>query len=259
MATSEDTSYPLALRRVDERRGRRDGEQRIPSLSEVRRRQQELAETGGLLTVGYQVVLLTELDARLNELFPVYQRTGQAMVRDLAEHQDRIEQAETALRRAEVRVEAAGAALTPEELRPRNPEEERWDPETLRNRREVERSRRIRAARDQVEKPRRHLAQRRAERVAARRGWDEAMAEFGSRARGLKEQYQRRMATYVDALARSHPDGRTLYPLLSVPDIPLPEWVPEALVPDEQTASTGGITASTGGKGETEEATAPAA
>lgn len=237
----------MALRRLDERRGRRDGEQRIPALAEVRRRQQELRQTGGQLTVGYQVVLLAELAGQLNALFPAYRRTGQEMARDIRQHRNRIEEAAQKLRRTEDRLDAAAAALTPEELRPRNPEEERWDRETLHNRREVERSRRIRKAQDAVHPARNHLNQRRAECAAAERRRDEAMADFGIRAQRLKELCQRRIATYVDALARSHPDGRTLYPLLSMPDIPLPEWVPETLVPDEPTRA--------GVKGEEEAAT----
>ena len=61
MVAGADTSYPAPLQRDDRRRGRLDGEQRIPSLTEVRRQQHELAESGGRLTVGYQVVLLAEL------------------------------------------------------------------------------------------------------------------------------------------------------------------------------------------------------
>jgi chromosome segregation ATPase len=231
VATTEHTSYPLTLRRLDEDRGRRDGVRRTPALAEVRRRQQELRETGGQLTVGYQVVLLTEMGGELNALFPAYQRTGQAMLRDIRQHLDRIEEAERRLRRAEDRLSTAEAALTREELLPRNPEEEGWERETLRNRREVERSRRIGRAQDAVDAARDHLNQRRAECTAAERRRDEAMADFGLRAQRIKELYQRRIATYVDALARSHPDGRTLNPLLSMTDIPLPEWVPEILLP----------------------------
>jgi hypothetical protein len=233
MVASPDTSYPVSLQRDDERRGWQDGEQRIPSLAEVRRQQQGLKETGGQLTVGYQVVLLAELNERLNALFPLFQSAGQAAAHEISEHSDRVGEAQDELRRMQERLGVAAAALTPDELRPRNPEEERWEPETVRNRREVERTRRIRRAQNALDIARDHLKQRRVERAAAVRGRDEALAAFGVRARRLVELYQRRIAAYLDSLARSHPDGKTLYPLLSLPDIPLPDWVPKTFAPED--------------------------
>jgi DNA repair exonuclease SbcCD ATPase subunit len=233
VAAIEDTSYPLALQRLDRLRGQRDGEKRTPALAEVRRREREMKATGEQLTVGYQVVLLAELDAELNALFPAYQRAGQSMRRDISRHHDRIADTEEDLRRAEERLEKAAAALTPEELRPGSPQEERWDEQTLRNRREVARARRIRRAQEAVEALREQLKQRHAECAEAERRREEALTNFGNQARRLKEIYQRRMATYVDALTRSHPDGKTLNALLSMPDIPLPQWVPNIVIPDE--------------------------
>jgi hypothetical protein len=233
VVTSEDVSYPVSRRRDDERRGRQDGEQRIPSLAEVRRQQQELKETGGQLTVGYQVVLLAELNERLNALFPLFQSVGQAAAHEISQYDDRIGEAQDEVRRMQERFGAAAAALTPDELRPRNPQEERWAPERLQNRREVERARRIRRAQVALDTARDRLKQQRVERTAAARRRDEALTAFGVRARRFVELYQRRIAAYLDSLSRSHPDGRTLYSLLSLSDIPLPDWVPKALVPDD--------------------------
>ena len=228
-----DTSYPAELQRDDQRRGRLDGEQRIPSLAEVRRRQQELTETGGQLTVGYQVVLLAELGEKLNELHVAYLHLGRVAATELSRHDERIEQAREEVRRAEELLRAASAPLTPEELLPRNPEEERWAGEMLRHRREVARSRRILRAQQGLDQVRDLPERRRAERAAAVRQHQEAASGPGIRARRTVELYQRRIAEYLSALAQSHPDGRTLYPLLCLPSIPLPGWVTESSpIPD---------------------------
>lgn len=239
MTTFEDTSYPRALRRTDERRGRRDGEQRLPSLAEVRRRQQELGQGTQHVTVGYQLVLLAELDGRLSALFPAYQRIGQETARDIRQHRARVQDAARRHSRAEADVTAAKAALTSEELRPRNPQEERWSQEMLLSRREVARATRIKRAQRAADAARDQLHQRQVECAAAERRRDEALAEFGIQAQRLKELFQRRIATYVDALAQAHPEGRTLYPILSVPDLPLPDWVPTATLIEDSTPTGG--------------------
>ncbi|GHJ48966.1 hypothetical protein Cs7R123_63080 [Catellatospora sp. TT07R-123] len=233
MATSEDMSYPEKLRREDERRGRQDGEQRIPSLSEVRRRQQELKDSGGRPALGYQVVLLAELHSLLDALHPQFQGTSRSAAHEIGRIGDRIAAARADVQRLEERLGTASAVLTEDELRPRNPEEEGWRPERLRSRREVERARRARLARESVDAGVRRWDQLRAEHTEAVRRRDEALAAYGVRARKLVELCQRRMATYLDALARSHPDGKTLYALLSVPDIPLPSWIPEIAEPGD--------------------------
>jgi hypothetical protein len=185
------------------------------------------------------VVLLAELNQQVNAIFPSYQRSGQAMLRDLAQHRERIAEAERQVSRAQDRLDEAAAPLTPEELQPRNPEEANWDSSTRSNRREVERSRRIRRAQDARDAARDHLHQRQAECRAAEVRRDEAMAEFGLRAHRIRELYRQRIATYVDALARSHPDGRTLYPLLSLPEVRLPDWVPATDVTDGPSPRSG--------------------
>lgn len=237
MVATVDTSYPASLQRADQRRGQLDGEQRIPSLAEVRRRQQELAETGGRVTVGYQLVLLTELGEKLNELHVAYLRLGQTAARELNRCDERIEQARDAVLRAQERLRAAGVPLTPEELLPRNPEEERWADEMLRHRREVARSRRVLRAQEELEQSRDLVERGVAERAAVARQHEEAASGPGIRARRTVELYQRRIAEYLSALAQSHPDGRTLYPLLAVPSIPLPGWVTESSPTPDDTGS----------------------
>jgi hypothetical protein len=217
----------VTLRRDDERRGRSDGEQRIPSLAEVRRLHQELQESGGQVTVGYQRVLLGEFNGELDGLVAAYDRTVQAIEREITQHTDHIEEATELVERARAGRTAAGAPLTEDELRPRNFEEERWRPSTLRNRREVERSRRVRQAQGALDAARDQLRKRKSERTAAVRRRGEDLTGLGGRARGLKELYERRMTVYADALARIHPDGKTLYPLLGAPDIALPSWIPD--------------------------------
>src|SRR4051812_18225236 len=175
MVATADPSYPQSLQRDDRRRGRLDGEQRIPSLSEVRRRQQELRETGGQLSVGYQVVLLAELSEKLRELESTFRQAARAATGELARHDERIDQAVEDMGRAADRLRAAGEPLTAEELLPRNPEEERWEQRTVRNRREVARIRRIAAAREGVEQARALVEQRRGERADALRQHQEAM------------------------------------------------------------------------------------
>jgi hypothetical protein len=228
MATSEDVSYPEDARRDDVRRGREDGEQRIPSLAEVRRQQQELKEGGGgHLTLGYQVVLLAELQGRLDALHPQVLGVGQSADHEIGRIGDQIVAARNEVQRLLERLATASATLTEDELRPRNPEEERWKPERIRSRREVERARRTRRAQEEWDGAVRRRNDLYAQRKETIRRRDEALATIGVRARRLIEVYQRRISTYLDALARSHPDGRTLYALLGVPDIPLPSWVPE--------------------------------
>lgn len=227
MVATSDASYPAQLQREDQRRGQQDGEQRIPSLTEVRDRQRELRETGGQLTVGYQVVLLAELSGKLKELELATRQSGRAALLDFSEYDTRIDQAAKDVGRMADRLRAAEAALTTEELLPRNPEEERRDERTLRNRREVGRARRIARAREIVEQAHDLVEQWRGERAAAVRQYQQTVAESADRARELIELYQRRLAEYVSALALHHPDGRTLYPLLSVPEIQLPAWITE--------------------------------
>ncbi|MET7423395.1 hypothetical protein [Dactylosporangium sp. NPDC005555] len=222
MATTEDTTYPALLRRGDELRGRRDGEQRIPALSEVRRLTQE---SGGQVTVGYQKKLLADCDGEIHALYPMFQRTGREAAQQLAQLAGHIVEARDDLRRRQEDVTAAGAALTDDELRPRNPEEQTWDPPKLRDRREVARSRRIKLAQEAAEAARDRLRQWRAQHADAVRRRDEALAGFVVQARRIAELHHRRIATYLDALARTHPDGRTLYPLLTLPEVPLPAWV----------------------------------
>jgi hypothetical protein len=237
MVATADASYPVSLQRDDRRRGERDGEQRIPSLTEVRRRQQELAGTGEPLTVGYQIVLLAELGEKLAELHEAYLRLGRAAAVELSRCDERIARARQDVLRVRERLAAASAPLTPEELRPRNPEEERWPDERLRHRREVARSRRILRAREALEHALDHVERRRHERAAAVRQHHEAASEPGVRARRAVELYQRRMAEYLSALARTHPDGRTLYPLLTLPPIPLPGWATESPQTPDDTRS----------------------
>ena len=227
MTATWETSYPATLQRDDRRRGRLDGMQRTPALAEVRRQQQELQATGGQLTVGYQAVLLAELSEQLNELRTLYLRKNEAMALELSQYDDRIEQAGREVERMQERVAAATAALTPEELLPRNPEEERWTPATVRNRREVARARRAMRAQEALDNAYDELARHRYERVAVVRRHQESSGGPAIRARRLAELYQRRMAGYLSALAQHHPEGRTLYPLLSMPEIPLPDWVTE--------------------------------
>jgi hypothetical protein len=229
MVATLDTSYPDSLQSADRRRGKRDGEQRIPSLAEVRRRQEQLAGTGEPLTVGYQVVLLAELNERLTELLVTHRRAGKAAELQLRAHDDHIRQAEHDARRAAGRLEEMRAELTPDELLPRNREEERWTAEMLRHRREVARARRIARAQDDVDRACERVEQEVARRAAAARQHEEAAAAQAAQARRLIELYRRRMAEYVDALAGTHPDGRTLYPLLSLPQVPVPPWVTEIL------------------------------
>lgn len=239
MVATVDTSYPASLQRDDRFRGRQDGEQRIPSLSEVRRRQQELAETGGQLTVGYQNVLLTELGAKLDELHIAYLRLRQAAAAELSRCDEQIELARKEVQRAEEALRAASAPLTPEELLPRNPEEERWASEMLRHRREVARSRRTLRAQAELDQARDVVERRLAERAAVVRRHEEAAPGPGIRARRTVELYQRRIAEYLSALAQSHPDGKTLYPLLAIPSIPLPDWVTESSpIPDDAGAKS---------------------
>ncbi|MFI6232711.1 hypothetical protein ACIBD9_04005 [Micromonospora sp. NPDC050784] len=228
MVATPDMSYPAPLQRDDRLRGRLDGEQRIPSLAEVRRREQELAETGGQLTVGYQVVLLAELSQKLNELHVAYLRMGQALALELSRCDERIERAQEDLRRMQEGLRDASVPLTPEELRPRNSEEVLWAEEVLRHRREVARSRRVLRARENVDHARDRVERRQAERAAAVRQHQEAASGPGIQAQRTVELYQRRIAVYLAALAQNHPEGGTLYPLLTLPSIPLPGWVTES-------------------------------
>lgn len=222
-----DTSYPTTLRRADRRRGRLDGEQRTPSLAEVRRRQQELRESGGQLSVGYQSVLLAELSEKLNELSLEYQQLRRVAAAEIARLDANVDRTDHKVNRMAERLRVAEAPLTAEELLPRNAEEQRWEERVVRNRREVARIRRIAGAGEAVEQARTDLERLRDERAAALRQHQEAATAPGIRARRLVELYQRRLAEYVSALAQYHPEGRTLHALLSIPDIQLPEWATE--------------------------------
>ncbi len=153
---------------------------------------------------------------------------GRAAALELSRCDERIEQAREDVRRTQERLQAASVPLRPEELQPRNPEEERWADERLRHRREVARSRRIMRAQEDLDHARDHVERRRAERAAAVRQHQEAALGPGVRARRTVELYQRRIAEYLSALAQTHPDGKTLYPLLALPSIPLPGWVTES-------------------------------
>lgn len=227
MRTTEDLPYPADLRRRDAARGRADGRQHIPALSEVHRRLRGSDEGSARPAFGYELVLLTEFTSELRRLVRDHERAASALERDLARARERVEEAERAVRRAEEHL-AVASELTAEQLRPRNPQEERWDPETLRNRREWTRSRRVRHAREALDTSRERLHDRRAELAAALRRRSELTADLGARVQRVRELYQRRIATYIDALVRAHPHGRALYPLLTMPDIPLPDWVPGA-------------------------------
>ncbi|MEO6700007.1 MAG: hypothetical protein ABIP57_00715 [Jatrophihabitantaceae bacterium] len=235
LATTADASYPAPLKLEDQRRGQLDGKQRIPSLAEVRRRQQELRDTGAQLSVGYQSVLLAELNQQLKELEMLARQSGRSAALEFADHDLRIDQAGDIARRMQAQLLVAEAPLTPEELLARNPTEEGWPERTLRNRREVARGRRIARARQVVEQARALVDQRRADRAAAVRRHQELTASSATAARRLIDLYQRRIAEYVSALALHHPDGRTLYPLLTIPEIPLPRWVIETMEDQPET------------------------
>ncbi|SCE68920.1 hypothetical protein GA0074696_0244 [Micromonospora purpureochromogenes] len=238
MVATSDTFYSAALRRADQARGTHDGEQGIPALAEVRRRQAELAGTGETVTVGYQLVLLAELHEKLDHLHAQFLQMGRAAAIELDRCDERIERAREDVVRWEQRVEAARLPLTPEELLPRNREEQRWSDAMLRHRREVARSRRIMRAQEELEHARDQVDRRRAERVAAVRQHQAAASGPGTRARGLVELYQRRLAEYLAALARAHPHGRTLSPLLTLPPVALPTWVLETSSPSADTGSS---------------------
>jgi hypothetical protein len=224
MVTTEDTTYPALLRRDDETRGRRDGEQRIPALSEVRR---QAKESGGQVTTGYQKKLLADCAGEIHALYQRYQRTGREATQQIAQIAGQIVEARDDLRRGQEDVTAAGVPLTADELRPRNPEEQTWEPAMLRDRREVARSRRIKLAQEAADAARDRLRKLHAQHADAARRRDEALAAIVVRARRIAELHHRRVATYLDALARSHVDGKTLYPLLTLPDVPLPPWLRE--------------------------------
>ncbi|GIF06860.1 hypothetical protein [Actinoplanes siamensis] len=227
MEATAETTYPAALRRDDRNRGRLDGEQGLPSLAEVRRRHQELAGTGEPVVVGYQVVLLAELNERLDELYVAFVRLGRATALELDRCDELIDRARRDADRARERLDAANAPLTAEELRPRNPQEQRWAEAMLRHRREVARSRRIRRAEAELEQAREAVERRRADRAEVLRRHREAAAGPGAEARRTAELYQRRIAEYLSALSQHHPHGMTLYPLLTLPPVQLPGWVTE--------------------------------
>src|SRR5688572_8943163 len=108
MATTEDTTYPALLRRGDELRGRRDGEQRIPALSEVRRLAQE---SGTQVTTGYQKKLLADCAGEIHALYPTFQRTAREAAQQIAQLASHIVEAREDARRRQDDVTAAGAAL----------------------------------------------------------------------------------------------------------------------------------------------------
>lgn len=233
MVATSETAYPAILQRDDRRRGHRDGKRRTPSLAEVRRQQRELAETGGRPTVGYQVLLLAELSESLTGLHITYQRLGAATALQLGRYEQDIRRAREDAQRATERLDAARNALDQTELLPRNAEEEHWSEELLRNRREVARARRIARARDELTQAHDRIAHLRAERATTESRHREAASDLGDQARRMVELCRRRTAEYLSALAETHPDGRTLHPLLALSEIPLPSWVTESSHPDD--------------------------
>ncbi len=217
----EPVGYAKADRQDDVRHGRRDGHQRLPSYTHL----SALIENQRWFTTPYSEELWDIGRDRMQSELVAYRRAVMPKHQLLAALRENLVAATEEVARGELALQEANAQLTPDEIRPRNPQEAARSGEELRNRRMVMRAKRIR---DEQERQDRRVAavaalRQRVSQTCGEMDQDFALAQ--DRARVLAEHTARRVATYWGAVTASHSEGRQMALLLPYIRGVLPTWL----------------------------------
>ncbi|MEV6603047.1 hypothetical protein [Kutzneria sp. NPDC051319] len=233
--TGADSSI-RSQRRVDRWKGRRDGRRRQPMFNDV----VGLHEKGRAATAQHPNHLLEQ---QLHEVEGEY-RAWVARIADRLRRLAALEQNRASANSAQTRlaaaVVAAGAAITVEELMPRNPIELTvLEAGVIRGRREDMRAQRIATARMNEAAGFTTLQQLDSEiaTVKAEMSGEFVLAQTAARQAGAR--YAARVETYWENVVHVHPEGPHLAPILRFTSQLMPDWVtappvhePAGLAPD---------------------------
>lgn len=213
--------YSRHDRKEDRRNGRRDGRKGQPTVTGV----ESLLEYDLPVTTPYSNWLVAVGHSRTNKEREAFgERTDRVRLQlaglysTLAEDRRRIEHGWEDLA-------LARAALTEEELLPRNPQEAVLSRDALRDRRNQARLRRIAEAQERLAALE-AAEDARQRQIALQLGTiDQDYALAQARGRRWLDWARIRIAGYWDALVQTHPEGRTLVTLLPPPEIAEPAWL----------------------------------
>ena len=220
-ATAEQLPYVAEDRQADIKNGRRDGRKQIPTYTDL----VALDDNAARITTPYQEQLIHAGLVRIGEEYEHFLARTAAQRDQLVRLRGQLTEAEQAVGRGLADVAAANAPLTADELLPRNHQERELDEQALRSRRTIMRERRIAAA-DELQRHRLELVDQRRREIDEMCGRiDREFAAAQAAGRRLGDYYVLRIATYWDALALAHPEGRHLAPRVPSIIATLPPWV----------------------------------
>jgi hypothetical protein len=187
-------------RLADRRRGWQDGHRRIPDFGSLAERASDATRT----VTPYQAQLISAAMHQIAEEYLRFQQYTQDLQRQLNRLHADLAYAQQAVDLAHDEVAAASADLTVDEVLPRTPQEVLpADASVLRRRREVMRERRIAEISDRI---------------------DRQFLIAQARTRRIADYLMLRLATYWEAVVKSHPEGRQIA-LLPVSSPSLPAWM----------------------------------
>lgn len=217
--------YSARERRIDGRRGRRDGRKRIPTYTGVL----DLVEAGLPVVTSYHAHLLDTGRYEMNEAF-------RAFVDGLRPHRSRLIPLNNGLASdlrqvAQCREELlhATAELTEDELRPRNPREASLVASgALLDRRRSMRRQRIEAARSRLTSARSAAQTRRQAILDVHAVIAEEFALAQARGWRHHDRCLLRVGRYWECLVQTHPEGPSLVTILPKPILDKPDWLEAA-------------------------------
>ena len=214
--------YSPRERRMDGRRGKRDGRKRIPTYTGV----VDLVEAGLPVVTSYHEHLLTSGRYEMNEAF-------RAFVESLRPHRTRLIPLNNGLASdlrqvAQCREELmhATAELTEDDLRPRNPREASLSASgALLDRRRSMRRQRIEAARSRLMSARSAAQNRRQAILDVHAVIAEEFALAQARGWRHHDRCLLRIGRYWEALLQAHPEGPSLVSILPKLVVDKPDWL----------------------------------
>ncbi|WET76202.1 hypothetical protein P3102_18870 [Amycolatopsis sp. QT-25] len=233
--TSEGT-YGKRDRRIDRRRGRRDGKRRTPAYNDVL----AMISQEGAITAPYpkylQCIALDEMAEQLAD----YVKQNKPRLEALEVLRRQYANTRTELDRATDGVTAAEVPLTEAELIPRSRAETRPDQAVvLRSRREAARARRIVAAHDGEASLHRELGELDGRIAAAEQVIRSDFVLAQTRAKQVSARSAMRVSAYWEHLVLAHAEGIYLAPAIRYTSQVLPSWVYESPTGEPETLGQG--------------------
>jgi hypothetical protein len=215
--------YPADENKADLRRGRLDGRRRIPSYTQISDR----IQTDGWFTTAYSEELQERGRTRVQAELHAYKRQVAPKRHLLAGMRERLAATVEEAGRTQEALDLTATELTPEELVPRNAQEEQRGPAFIHRRRRLMRNREAQRARDRLTALSGEADDIRQRIAELREEMDQDFERAKVRARLHAANTELRVATYWRALTETHPEGRQLAVVLPCVHQTLPSWLDE--------------------------------